>query len=135
MNRSLPRLLAVLVCATSLSCGGGGGLPTGASPVIADVLFEYRVTAEQGAQNLGCNGVVRLYPSWWGLTHATMIRTNEGHWAALFENVPVGRQSVRITTPHGCQNPLLVANDVAIDAATDNLVFAFTVHPDGSVTH
>ena len=117
------------------ACGGGGGLPTGASPVMASVEFHYEATADQRAQNVGCHGVTRIYPSWWGFTHATMMDTGEGRWAALFENVPVGRQSVRITTPYGCENPAIVANDVALEAANDNLVFTFTVHPDGSVTH
>jgi hypothetical protein len=102
---------------------------------MANVEFLYEATLEQRAQNFGCNGVARIYPSWWGFTHATMIRAEEGRWAALFENVPVGRQSVRITTPHGCDNPILVANDVALAASNDNLVFAFTVHPDGSVAY
>lgn len=127
-----------MACAvvTFAGCGGGGGgLPTGASPVMANVLFDYETTTEQREQNFGCNGVVRIYPSWWGFTHATMVSRDEGRWAALFENVPVGRQSVRLVTPHGCDNPSLVANDVALDAADNSLVFAFTVHPDGSVTY
>lgn len=101
---------------------------------MASVEFEYAATAEQREQQLGCAGVARLYPSWWGFTHATMVATDEGRWAALFENVPVGRQSVRVATPMGCDNPRLIVNDVVITAANDGLVFAFTVHPDGSVT-
>jgi len=102
---------------------------------MANVEFHYRATAEQRAQGVGCNGVARLYPSWWGFTHATMTMTEAGHWAALFENVPVGRQSVRVSAPLGCDNPELVANDVALEAANENLVFTFMVHPDGSVTY
>jgi hypothetical protein len=101
---------------------------------MANVEFHYQATVEQRALEPGCDGVARIYPSWWGFTHATMIATDDGRWAALFENVPVGRQSVRIATPPGCENPSLVANDVAIEASGENLVFAFTVHPDGSVT-
>ena len=102
---------------------------------MANVLFRYEATAEQREQNFGCNGTARIYPSWWGFTHATMVPADEGRWAALFENVPVGRQSVRLTTPYGCDNPSIVANEVEIEAATDNLIFAFTVHPDSSVTY
>lgn len=132
----MKRWLALIVtCSASAGCGGGGGLPTGASPVTADVVFHYQATREQREQNFGCNGVARIYPSWWGFTHATMVLTDEGQWAALFEGVPVGRQSVRITTPLGCENPIILANDVAVDAANENLVFAFMVHPDGSVTY
>jgi hypothetical protein len=127
------RLLVLLIL--SAACGGGGGLPTGASPVMTSVLFHYEATAEQREQTVGCHGVARVYPSWWGFTHATMVATDEGRWAALFDNVPVGRQSVRITTPPGCDNPIIVANDVAIEAANDNLLFTFIVHPDGSVSY
>lgn len=101
---------------------------------MANVEFHYRAAAEP-VENVTCDGVVRIYPSWWGFTHATMIATGDGGWAAMFENVPVGRQSVRLTTPLGCESPVLVANDVEIETANDNLVFTFMVHPDGSVTH
>ena len=102
---------------------------------MASVEFYYEATSEQRTQEVGCNGVARIYPSWWGFTHAPMVLTDDGRWAALFENVPVGRQSVRITAPFGCDNPSLIANDVALSARNDSLVFAFTVHPDGSVEH
>lgn len=75
-----------------------------------------------------------MYPSWWGSTHTPMFLAEDGHWAALFENVPVGRQSVRIVPPPGCESRSLVANDVAVAATDERLIFAFVVHPDGSVT-
>ena len=105
---------------------------------MANVEFYYHASPVEDAQlaeSIECDGVVRIYPSWWGFTHATMLTTDDGGRAALFENVPVGRQSVRLTTPLGCANPMLVANDVELRAANDNLVFAFMVHPDGSVTY
>jgi len=102
---------------------------------MANVEFRYEASSEQRTQDAGCGGVARIYPSWWGFTHATMFATDEGRWAALFENVPVGRQTVRITAPLGCDNPVLVANGVALRAADESLVFAFMVHPDGSVTY
>jgi hypothetical protein len=102
---------------------------------MASVEFHYDATLEQRAARVGCNGIARIYPSWWGFTHTPMFLRDEGSWAALFDNVPVGRQSVRIVPPPGCENPSLVANDVAISAANESLVFAFIVHPDGSVTH
>ena len=102
---------------------------------MANVEFHYHATTAERAENIACDGVVRIYPSWWGFTHATMLATDDGGSAALFENVPVGRQSVRLTTPPGCGNPVLAANDVELEAANDNLVFAFMVHPDGSVSY
>lgn len=100
---------------------------------MADVEFHYQATTAQREASYGCNGVARIFPSWWGFTHATMIRTDEGRWAALFEDVPVGHQSVRIEPPPGCETPSVVANGVPLRGDGD-LVFAFTVHPDGSVT-
>lgn len=124
--------MAILLVCSSTACGGGG-LPTGASPVAANVEFHYEATREQRAERYECDGVARIYPSWWGFTHATMISSGEARWTALFENVPVGPQSVRVEPPPGCETPGLVANAVRLTADED-LVFAFTVHPDGSVT-
>lgn len=101
---------------------------------MASVEFHYELTGEQKEQQFGCNGIARIYPSWWGFTHTPMFLTDYGNWKALFEDVPVGRQSVRIVPPPGCENPSLVANDVAVAANGTDLVFAFMVHPDGSVT-
>ncbi len=130
------RLLFALVLCCSAACGGGGGgLPTGASPIMARVLFHYEAKLEQRTEQHLCNGVARIYPSWWGSTHTPMFLADEGSWAAFFENVPVGKQSVRIVPPLGCENPNLVANDVAVTSANERLIFAFVVHPDGSVTH
>lgn len=102
---------------------------------MSDVVFYYEATAQQRTAQHDCNGIARIYPSWWGITHTSMFLADDGRWAALFENVPVGDQSVRIDPPIGCENPSLIANDVAITAAPDSLIFAFTVHPDGSVTY
>ena len=101
---------------------------------MASVEFHYEAKQEQKALEQGCNGVARIYPSWWGFTHTPMFLADDGSWAALFDNVPVGRQSVRIVPPLGCENPSLVANDITVAAMNETLVFAFTVHPDGSVT-
>lgn len=117
------------------SCTGGGALPTGPSPVAAEVEIRYSTAGAQREASLECNGIVRVYPSWWGFTHQTMIPAGEGEWVALFEDVPVGAQTVRVTTPTGCETGQTRVNGLPIDAEAGELVFPFTVHHDGRVTH
>lgn len=124
-------MITLLVC-VGAACSGGG-LPTGASPVATDVEFRYEATRQQRAERYECAGVAQIYPSWWGFTHATMLPEGEARWRALFEDVPVGPQSVRVVPPPGCENPSLVANGVRL-TTDESLEFAFKVHPDGSVT-
>jgi len=141
-------VLSALVCAAAASCGGGdSSLPTGPSPVAASVQFETAAVAVSGPataltplaplknEAFVCEGVSRIYPSWWGFTHATMLPAGPGRWAALFEDVPVGRQSVRVEAPVGCEPSILSANDTALSAdGARAFTFTFTLHPDGSVT-
>ena len=127
-------------------------MPTGPSAVSAEVEFEYEAISSssdatfnkgnkgnkgnegnEGTEGLGCSGVARIYPSWWGFTHATMIPAGPGSWAALFEDVPVGRQSVRVEPPIGCTTTGVTANALPLNAG-ENAAFTFTVHTDGSVT-
>ena len=112
-------------------------MPTGPSAVLAEVEFEYEAfsssTDTLSTEDLGCSGVARIYPSWWGFTHATMIPAGPGNWAALSEDVPVGQQSVSIEPPIGCATTGLTANALPLKLA-ENGAFTFTVHPDGSVT-
>jgi hypothetical protein len=49
-------------------------------------------------------------------------------WAARFEEVPVGRHSVRVTAPEACAAGDLFANGVLLS------VSSFAVSTDGSVT-
>ena len=112
-------------------------MPTGPSPVAAEVELVYAAISSADApstEGLECSGVARIYPSWWGFTHAAMVPTGPGQWAALFDDVPVGRQSIRIEPPVGCETASVAANALPL-SAEDNGAFTFTVHPDGSVTY
>ncbi|TDI42539.1 MAG: hypothetical protein E2P02_12825 [Acidobacteria bacterium] len=133
-------LAVVIGCAGG--CGGGGGgsgspIPTGPSGISAEVEFEYEATSSStdvpSTEGLGCSGVARIYPSWWGFTHATMIPAGPGNWVALFEDVPVGKQSVRIEPPIGCTTTGVAANALPL-SVFENGGFTFTVHSNGSVT-
>jgi len=131
--------VAALVLAVFIGCGGGGSqMPTGPSAVSAEVEFEYEAisssTDAPPTEGLGCSGVARIYPSWWGFTHATMIPAGPGNWAALFDDVPVGPQSLRVEPPIGCTTTGVAANALPLNV-TENGAFTFTVHPDGSVTN
>ena len=79
--------------------------------------------------------MTRIYPSWWGFTHASMSPTGEGEWSALFEFVPIGPPvGPDRASAEGCESSELLANDLGLRAEGDELVFEFTVHYDGSVT-
>jgi len=139
-SMAVSALAVVMVCGGG--CGGGGSsgspIPTGPSAVSAEVEFEYGAifssTDVPSTEGLGCSGVARIYPSWWGFTHATMIPAGPGNWVALFEDVPVGGQSVRIEPPIGCTTTGVAANALPLSVA-ENSTFTFTVHPNGSVTN
>lgn len=117
------------------ACTGGGSLPTGPSPVAAEIEFLYTVGAAEGVTAPSCSGVARIFPSWWGFTHAAMTPTRDTEWTALFEDVPVGDQTIRIVPPSGCESGNVHANGLTMESSGDDLLFAFTVHPDGSVSH
>ncbi len=123
--------LASVVLAAGISCSGGNSLPTGPSPVTAEVEFRYvlaEVEASSVATDLSCSRHVRLHPSFWGFAQVTMIPLGSSSWSARFEEVPVGRHSVRVTAPEGCGGGELFANGVLLS------VSSFAVSTDGSVT-
>lgn len=128
------RISIVFLLAASAACGGGDSLPTGPSPVTASVEFRYVLAEGQAsslAAELPCSGQVRLYPSFWGFSQVTMVSLDSHSWGARFEEIPVGRHSVRITAPEPCGIGDLFANGVLISDGGSAL--GFTVHPDGSV--
>jgi hypothetical protein len=127
--------IASLLLAAGAACGGGDGLPTGPSPVAAEVEFRYVLTEGQAsslAAELPCAGQVRLHPSFWGFAQVTMMPVGSDTWAARFEEVPVGRHSVRVTAPEACGRGDLFANGALLSDGGSALGFA--VHTDGSVT-
>ncbi|HEY7819613.1 MAG TPA: hypothetical protein VIG29_15440 [Vicinamibacteria bacterium] len=124
--------LVFFLLAVSASCGGGNSLPTGPSPVTAEVEFQY-VLAEAKASSLegSCNGAIRLHPSFWGFAQVTLQPLQADAWGARFEEVPIGRHSVRLDLPAGCAGGELVANGVVLSRGSS--VSGFAVATDGSV--
>lgn len=135
--------LVALVSVAGLAggaCGGSGGnaLPTGPTPVSANV--EFVVTTRTRASGASaseapsaCAGLVRLHPSWWSFAHVTMVATDQDRFGLYFDQVPVGRQSVRLTVPEGCESTGLIANGVFL-AAGETGAYAFTIDSDGRIT-
>jgi len=54
-----------------------------------------------------------------------------GTWTARFEEVPVGRHTVRLTAPEGCAGGDLFANGARLPNGSAT---SFAVATDGSVT-
>jgi hypothetical protein len=129
--------IVALALGASAACGGGDSLPTGPSPVTAEVEFQYVLAEGQAsslASELPCAGEVRLRPSFWGFSHVTMISLGARSWGARFEEIPVGRHSVRVTAPEACARGQLSANGVLLSDILDGgSALSFTLHPDGSV--
>lgn len=130
----------------AVACGGGGGnpLPTGPTPVTANIEFvattettteaTTEATADAGSSSVSaCTGLVRLHPSWWSFAHVTMVAMDGDAFGLFFDQVPIGRHSVRLTLPEGCESTGLVANGVAL-RADDNGAFVFTIDSDGRIT-
>lgn len=142
----MPRSIAAVLFVGLLSaCGGGNNLPTGPTPVTAEVEFRYVVSEAKGPQAtatfLPCS--VSLHPSWWGFAQVGMVEVSENTWAILFEEVPIGRHTVRVEVPDGCNGEGLTANGIPLSVASSNesgneaggtAALGFTVHADGSVT-
>jgi hypothetical protein len=125
---------AFAVVAASAACGGGDSLPTGPSPVTAEVEFRYVLTASAGStaetEEIACAGQVRLQPSFWGFARVTMTGAGPGTWVARFEEVPVGRHAARVEAPEACAGGELFANGVLVSGSP---VSSFEVGSDGSV--
>lgn len=127
--------IAVPVLLLAAACGGGDSLPTGPSPVTAEVEFRYVVAGGQPsamAGYLSCAGQVRLYPSFWGFAQATMTSAGSDTWTARFEEVPVGHHSVRVEAPEACGKGDLFANGALL--SDEGSASSFALHTDGSVT-
>jgi hypothetical protein len=110
-------------------------LPTGPSPVTAEVEFRYVLASGPSASadaDPACEAHVRLQPSFWGFAQVSLRPLDAGTWGARFEEVPVGRHSVRITAPAACAGGSLYANGVPI--LEGDSVASFAVSSDGSVT-
>ncbi len=126
---------ASVVLAAGIACSGGDGLPTGPSPVTAEVEFRYVMTGSQAfsvATGLACAGQVRLHPSFWGFAQVTLMPVDSNTWAARFEEVPVGRHSVRLTASEACAGGELFTNGALLSSGGS--VSSFAVSTDGSVT-
>ncbi len=117
----------------AMACSGGDGLPTGPSPVTAEVEFRY-VLAESEASSteadLACAGQVRIHPSFWGFAQVTLMPVDSRTWTARFEEVPVGRHTVRLSAPEPCAGGELFANGARLPHGAGS----FAVTSDGSVT-
>jgi hypothetical protein len=119
------------VLAAAMACGGGDGLPTGPSPVTAEVEFRYVLTGSRASSaDLPCVGQVRIQPSFWGFAQVSLMPVDAGTWTARFEEVPVGRHTVRLTALEGCAGGDLFANG----ARLPNGSASFALSTDGSVT-
>ncbi len=126
-------------------CSGGDGLPTGPSPVSTTVEIHYVAAAlsapgADGATPLiGCAARARIHPSWWGFAQASVPSSSHGSWAVLFEEVPIGRQVIRLGAPEDCETVSVVVNGTVLTERLELRVggdsaFTFTVHSDGSVS-
>ncbi len=120
-----------LLLAAGVACGGGNSLPTGPSPVTAEVDFRY-VLSSQATAEISCDGPIRLHPSFWGFAQVTLTSVDSTTWAARFEEVPIGRQSARLELPEACSGGELFANEVLLSRGAS--VASFAVATDGSVT-
>ena len=125
-------MASFLLVASTLACGGGNSLPTGPSPVTAEVEFRY-VLADTEGSNLEspCVGAIRLHPSFWGFAQVTLQPAEPGVWAARFEEVPIGRHSARLETSEGCGGGDLSANGTPLSRGSS--MAAFEVATDGSI--
>jgi hypothetical protein len=121
-----------MLIAAAAGCSGGDGLPTGPSPVTAEVEFRYVLAESQASSGAGlpCAGQVRILPSFWGFAQVTLMPVDSGTWIARFEEVPVGRHSVRLTAPDACAGGDLFANGARLAHGSAS----FAVTTDGSVT-
>jgi hypothetical protein len=125
---------ASAILAAGIACSGGNSLPTGPSPVTAEVEFRYVLAGNPPASmdtNLPCAGQVRLHPSFWGFAQVNLTAVDSSTWAARFEEVPLGRHVVRLTAPAVCAGGDLFANGVPLSKGS---VAGFAVLTDGSVT-
>jgi hypothetical protein len=120
----------LLLSACLGACSGGDSLPTGPSPVTAELDFQY-VLENPSDATAGCVGRLRIDPSFWGFAHVSMTPLDDGTWSARFLDVPVGRHSIRLEAPPECAEGVLFVNGVRL---TESGVASFSVSVDGQVT-
>ena len=124
-------------------CSGGNDFPTGPSPVSATVEIHY-VAASLSAAGAdgpltGCAARARIHPSWWGFAQASVPSSSPGSWTVIFEDVPIGRQVIRLGAPENCETVSFVANGTTLTERPElrsggSSAFTFTVHSDRSVS-
>src|SRR5262245_55020526 len=110
-------LAASFLLATGVACSGGNSLPTGPTPVVAEVEFRYVLADPQSSRNsaeAACEGPIRIHPSFWGFAQVTLAPLDSTTWAARFEEVPIGRHSARLQTPAACSGGELFANETLL---------------------
>jgi hypothetical protein len=84
-----------------------------------------------------CAGEIRIQPSFWGFAHVNVVPAEPGAWGVLFEDVPIGRHTVRLRAPVGCGEVELGANGVRLtdrESEGSQIAFHFLLHADGSVS-
>jgi hypothetical protein len=113
------------------ACSGGDSLPTGPSPVTAELDFRYVLRDAASAATATCAGRLRIDPSFWGFAHVSMMPLDDGTWSARFLDVPVGRHSIRLEAPPECAEGVLFVNGVRL---TESGVASFSVSASGQVT-
>jgi hypothetical protein len=125
------RLLGFLLGACLGACSGGDSLPTGPSPITAELDFRYVPDAAASAPIAACAGRIRVDPSFWAFAHVSMTPLEDGTWSARFLDVPIGRHSIRLEAPAECAEGVLFVNGVWL---TESRLASFTVSANGQVT-
>jgi hypothetical protein len=148
-------LLSLLIVA----CGDGDvetSMPTPTpTPTRVTVTFEYRASTRVdpavAAAAPGCvNGVgqTHIHPSWRSFALVNLTAAGDTLWTGTFSDVPVGRNSVRISDPNECgKNRTAAVTALAVFANGTLLTeivdtpgsgiepgFAFSVDASGRVT-
>jgi hypothetical protein len=77
---------------------------------------------------------VQVQPSWWGFAEVRLRPIGEGRFAILFENVPIGRHTVKLSFDAACGDVELSANGSPLTGRGSVPGLVFTLHADGSVT-
>lgn len=129
------RASAAVLFLSAMACSGGNSLPTGHSPVTAEVEFRYELSESEASSKeaaSACAGPVRLHPSFWGYAQVTLRPMESGGFTARFEEVPVGRHSLRLAVPEACAGGSLYANGALISRGGS--AASFEISTDGRIT-
>ena len=140
MTRTPTLSLALAVTVSVLGgCGGGerSTLPTGPSPVSTTLAFSIASTSAGASKAPQCADQIRLHPSWWGFAQVSLVPVEPDGWGILFEDVPIGHHTVRLSAPPGCGEFDVGANGTRLtdrETAGSRTLFRFLLHADGSVS-